>query len=76
MFSHEQSKNPRYAVLILATQLFILCKLCWYIPRLDMMKTEQASGRQPPKAKNVIPITDSGIKKVCPRANNEIKLDN
>lgn len=30
------------------------------------MYMEQASGKQPPNAKNVIPITESGIKNVCP----------
>lgn len=36
------------------------------------MNTEQASGRHPPKAKNVIPITDSGMKKVCPKKVNYV----
>lgn len=37
------------------------------------MKMEQASGRQPPNAKNVIPITESGMKNVWPE---NIKTNN
>lgn len=35
-----------------------------------MMNIEKASGRHPPNAKNVIPITESGIRKVCPEIKN------
>lgn len=36
-------------------------------PLLDMMNIEHASGRQPPKARKVMPITDSGMKNVWPK---------
>lgn len=36
------------------------------------MKIEIASGKQPPSAKIVIPITESGIEKVFPEIQNKI----